>query len=162
MADLRDLLASLGYSNVRTLLNSGNVVFTAPAKIKGDHGARIEAGLAKRVGISSRVIVLSAEEVATLVAENSLAGTVKDFSRLLVFALAAPGDRERLRELAGRRWAVGELVLGSRAAFVWSPDGLLDSAVAVAVGKALGDRATSRNWATMLKIDALLRSTTAG
>jgi uncharacterized protein (DUF1697 family) len=38
MADLRALLEELGYADVRTLLNSGNVVFTAPRAAKGDPG----------------------------------------------------------------------------------------------------------------------------
>jgi uncharacterized protein (DUF1697 family) len=156
MADLRALVESLGYGEVRTLLNSGNVVFSAPARLRGDHAARIEKAIAAKIGLTSKVIVLSAEEVAALHEENTLAGWADDFTRLLVFALAEPQDVRHLEELARQRWSQGAIVLGRRAAFVWCPDGLLDSPIATAVGKALRDRTTSRNWATMLKLDAML------
>ena len=57
MADLRAVVEGLGYSDVRTLLNSGNVVFTgAPGK---DISARLEEALAARTGVSAKVIVLT-------------------------------------------------------------------------------------------------------
>jgi uncharacterized protein (DUF1697 family) len=46
MADLRELVESLGYREVRTLLNSGNVVFTVPSGVRGDSARRIEDGIA--------------------------------------------------------------------------------------------------------------------
>jgi uncharacterized protein (DUF1697 family) len=158
MADLRALVESLGYRDPRTLLNSGNVVFTVPAGVRGDPAARIEEGVARRLGVASRVIVLSAAEVATVVAENALAATADDFSRLLVFVLADRADRRQLEVLAERRWEDGAVLLGSQSVYVWCPNGLLDSPIATAVSRALGDRTTSRNWATLLKLDALLRA----
>jgi uncharacterized protein (DUF1697 family) len=162
MADLRALVESLGYGDVRTLLNSGNVVFTVPPKLRGNHAERIEKGIAGTLGVTSKVIVLSAADVARFMDENSLVAKAHDHSRLLVFALADPSDRELIRPLAAKKWKDGALEVGSRAAFVWCPNGLLDSEIAIALGRALGDRVTSRNWATMLKIDALLRSSEAG
>jgi len=47
------------------------------------------------------------------------------------------------------------LAVGARVAYLWCADGLLASRLAVAVGRALGDAATSRNWATMVKLHAL-------
>jgi len=46
MADLRALLEKLGYGDVRTLLNSGNIVYTVPAKLRGDSAARIQKACA--------------------------------------------------------------------------------------------------------------------
>ncbi|HZW81825.1 MAG TPA: DUF1697 domain-containing protein, partial [Candidatus Deferrimicrobium sp.] len=60
MAELRALVEDLGYSDVRTLLNSGNIVFAAPGTDKLDSAARIEETLSSRLGVSARVIVLTA------------------------------------------------------------------------------------------------------
>jgi uncharacterized protein (DUF1697 family) len=57
--------------------------------------------------------------------------------------------------LCGQDWQPGAAALGERAAYVWCPNGILDSAAAAALGKQLGDATTSRNWATVLKLHAL-------
>ena len=63
MADLRAALESLGYTDVATLLNSGNAVFTAPPAAAGRAAADIQAAVLARTGVSSRVTVLDAEEL---------------------------------------------------------------------------------------------------
>ncbi|MGZ3461259.1 MAG: DUF1697 domain-containing protein, partial [Archangium sp.] len=96
MAELRALVEELGYTDVRTLLNSGNVVFTTPGRTAGNAAARIEAALATGLGVPARVTVLSAGELATVVAENPLLAVATDPSRLLVTVLTHPADRPRL------------------------------------------------------------------
>ena len=154
MADLRALVESLGYGDVRTLLNSGNVVFTANGAAPGESAARIEEGLAKRIGVPARVIVLTAKELAAAVAGNPLAAVATDPSRLLVAVLATPADRRRLEPLATQDWSPEVLALGTRVAYTWCPEGLLASRLPEAVGRALGDAVTTRNWATMTKLRA--------
>lgn len=158
MADLRSLVEGLGYTDVRTLLNSGNVVYTAPHEAPGDAAARIEEALVAKLGVSSRVTVLTAEEVAAVVADNPLVDVGTDPSRLLVTVLTDPAGRSALEPLAREDWAPEVLALGTRVAYLWCPEGLLASRLPEAVGRVLGDRATTRNWATMLKLHALLGS----
>jgi uncharacterized protein (DUF1697 family) len=155
MADLRALVTSLGYRDVRTLLNSGNVVFTVPRTTRGDVAARLERAIATRLGVSSRVTVLSAAELATVVRRNPLGKIATDPSRLLVTVLANPADRARLRPLARETWAPEALALGTRVAYLWCPRGMIDSPLVAAVGRLLGDGATTRNWATITKLHAL-------
>ena len=154
MADLRELMSELGYQDVRTLLNSGNVVFSAPAKQRGDAAARIEAALLRRTGVSARVILLRADELAEIVASDPFGPTASDDSRLLVFVLAVPADRARLVPLTREAWKPEGLVLGRRVAFAWCPQGIIESRVAGALGRILGDAVTVRNWATLNKLHA--------
>jgi uncharacterized protein (DUF1697 family) len=154
MADLRALVESLGYTEVVTLLNSGNVVFTASGAAAKKSAARIEQAIAERLGFTSRVTVLSAAELAAAVAANPL-GEVPNPSRLLVAVLSDPADSKRLEPLAREDWAPEVLALGPRVAYVWCPDGLLESRLFEAVGRVLGDAVTSRNWATLTKLHAL-------
>jgi uncharacterized protein (DUF1697 family) len=155
MADLRALVEDLGYSEVRTLLNSGNVVFGAPETDKLDSAARIEEALSTRLGVSARVIVLTAEELATVVTGNPLVGVADDPSRLLVAVLANQADRSRLEPLKEQDWTPEVLDIGARVAYLWCPDGVLASRLAKAVGQLLGDTLTTRNWATIIKLHAL-------
>ena len=155
MSDLRALVEGLGYGEVRTLLNSGNVVFRVPAARRGDIAGRIEKAITARLGISARVIVLSAADLAAVVAGNRLGPVAKDPSRLLVTVLKNPADRKLLVPLTRRDWAPEALSLGVRVAYLWCPDGVLDSRLIEAVGRALGDGVTTRNWATVRKLQAL-------
>lgn len=162
MADLCKLVGSLGFSDVKSVLNSGNVVFTGPAAAPAKVAAAIEEMLVLRLGVAARVIVLDKHELSTIVEENSLLPVATDHSRLLTFVLADASLRDALEPLHGQDWAPGALALGQRAVYVWCPDGVLDSAAAAAVGKQLGDKTTSRNWSTLSKLHALCHACTNG
>jgi uncharacterized protein (DUF1697 family) len=153
MADLRALLEELGYENVRTLRNSGNVV------LSGEQGrtlgARIERALAEGLGVPSRTIVLSADELAAVVQDNPLLDQADHPSRLQVAFLADLADRARLEPLLGQDWQPEALALGARVAYMWCPDGLSKSALHKAVSDRLDDRVTTRTWSTVLKVHAM-------
>lgn len=155
MADLRALVTDLGYLDVRTLLNSGNVIFTMPRAVRGDPATRIHEALARRLGVSSRVTVLTAAELAEIVLKNPLEKFAGNPSRLLVTVLADPADRHRLLSLTKEAWAPDVVALGRRAAYLWCSGGILESRLAERIGRLLGDAGTSRNWATMLKLHLL-------
>jgi uncharacterized protein (DUF1697 family) len=157
MADLRALVEGLGYKDVRTLLNSGNVVFTAPRATPRDAAARIEKALATGLGVASRVTVLTAADVAAAVAACPLLEVADDPSRLLVAFLRDPADRAKVEPLRKQDWAPEALAVGPRVAYLWCPDGMLDGRLAEAVGRALGDAVTTRNWATVQKLHALAK-----
>jgi uncharacterized protein (DUF1697 family) len=152
MADLRALVEELGYHDVRTLLNSGNVVFTAARSAPAGAGARIEEALAARLGVSVRVTVLTAPELGIVMDENPLLGIAADPSRLLVAVLATPADRARAEPLLDESWDPEVLALGSRAAYLWCPGGIAAGRLAEAVDRRLRGGVTARNWATMTKL----------
>ena len=156
MADLRALVEKLGYSNARTLLNSGNVVFDAGRAAASTVAKRFEEGMAAKLKVPARVTVLTGAEFATVVEENPLGAVADNPSRLLVAFLTDPKDRARLLPLARQAWKPEALGLGSRAAYIWCPAGMLESPLTEAVGRALGAATTTRNWATVTKIRALL------
>lgn len=159
MADLRKMVSDLGYDDVRSVLNSGNLVFSGQVRSQDEVATQIEEALVLKLGVAARVLVLDAAELAAIVADNPLLGQAGDHSRLLAFILSSPHStpqaRQALETLCGQDWRSGATALGERAAYVWCPDGILDSAAAAALGKQLGDTTTSRNWATVLKLHAL-------
>jgi uncharacterized protein (DUF1697 family) len=155
MGDLCKLVGSLGFADVKSVLNSGNVIFTGHCAPPAEVAAAIEETLVLRLGVAARVIVLDKHELAAIVDENSLLPVATDHSRLLTFVLTDARLRLSLEPLCAHDWAPGALALGQRAAYVWCPDGVLDSPAAAAVGKQLGDKTTSRNWSTVSKLHAL-------
>jgi uncharacterized protein (DUF1697 family) len=155
MAELRALVAELGFGDVKTLLNSGNVVYTATGTKPEDAAARIEQAIVAKTGITSRVTVLTAAEVAEAVDGNPF-GEVDNSSRFLVTVLRNPADRALLEPLTKEDWGTDSLALGRRVAYTWCRDGILESRLPDAINRLLGDRGTARNWATMLKLRALV------
>ncbi|MBD8657151.1 DUF1697 domain-containing protein [Oxalobacteraceae sp. CFBP 13730] len=156
MAELRTLVEDLGYTRVRTLLNSGNIVFDAVIP-PVNAAQEIEAAIALHLGVSARVFVFACAEVAEIIDDNPLLQVATDHARLFAFLLAGEPQRALAADLCRQDWAPEAVALGRHAVYVWCPQGLLDSAAATALGKRLGDDVTSRNWNTMIKLDGLCR-----
>jgi uncharacterized protein (DUF1697 family) len=154
MADLRKLVEDLGHTGVRSLLNSGNIVFDAVVP-PVDAAREIEAAMALHLGVSARVFVFACHEVAEIIDDNPLLHVATDHARLFVFLLAGAPQGALAADLCAQDWAPESMALGRHAVYVWCPQGLLDSAAAAALGKRLGEGATSRNWNTMIKLHGL-------
>lgn len=156
MADLKALLAELGATNVATLLNSGNAVFDTRKKLTAD---RIRTAVRERLGVDAAVILKTADEWAAIAASQPIAAA-DDASRLLVVVTADPAA---LQALAGLATAGEErLVITAHAAYLWCAHGILDSQAGVALLKRLGETGTTRNWATVGKLQALASPAKAG
>lgn len=159
MADLRALVEGLGCTAVRTLQNSGNVVFSASQSGAKGIAARMEKAMETRLGVSARVIIVSSRELAEAVAAHPLREIAVNPSRLLLGFLAEPADRAKLADIVQRNWGDERIALaGVRAVFLWMPDGVIASKLNQAVSKALGDGVTARTWATILKLDKMVRT----
>ncbi len=157
MADLRALLESLGYSQVKTLLNSGNAVFDGPEGPGVRHAQAIRDAVAKQLGVDTLVIVKSARDVAAIVAGNPLATVATDPSRLLVAVTDQAATLAGLDAIARTGWGAEEVRLGRHAAYLWCPEGILVSKAGAALLKGLADRGTTRNWATIEKLHLMLQ-----
>ena len=159
MADLRKLLSDLGFGTVRTWLNSGNAVFEAAHATASEHATRIEAALAADLGVSARVVVLQRADMRAIVAENPLR-TVAD-ANPSAFLVGFVPDRTALAALtplAAADWSPEALAIGRHAAYIDCAGSILKSRVLAALGAPLGDRLTTRNWATVSKLHNLLAS----
>jgi len=154
MAALRALLTELGYTGIVTVLNSGNAIFRASKGSPASHAANIAAAISAELKVEVPVLVESAKELAAIVAENMLASAAVDPSRLLV---AFVQDRKALSGLASVAALVSppeRFLIGKNAAYLLCPSGTLESkAWEALLGKA-GKSATTRNWATVLKLHA--------
>ncbi|MEZ4587946.1 MAG: DUF1697 domain-containing protein [Gemmatimonadales bacterium] len=156
MPELKRVVESLGYGSVRTLLNTGNVVFTSDKGGADRHGAKLERAIADLLGVSCRVIVLGAADLTEIVEANPLAEIADNPSRLQVAVLAAPADRERVAPLTRQRWEPEAIALGRRSAYLWCPNGYAKSLLAEAFAKAARDRVTVRTWGTISKLHGLM------
>jgi uncharacterized protein (DUF1697 family) len=155
MAELRALLGGLGYAQVATLLNSGNAAFSAASGTAARHAQAIAAALAGQLGVDVPVIVKSAGELGAIVAANPIAIEAPDHSRFLV---AFAQDAKSLAALAALAPLVApreQFLIGRNAAYLLCAAGILESKAGIALLGKAGRSATTRNWATVLKLHAL-------
>ena len=155
MAELRTLLAGLGYTDPVTLLNSGNAVFRATRGTPAKHAADIAAALLAGLGLEVPVLVKSAEALAAIVAENPIDVAADEHSRLLV---AFTQEAQTLARLAAIRPLVAapeRFAIGKNAAYLLCAGGILQSKAGEALLGKAGAAETTRNWATTLKLHAL-------
>jgi uncharacterized protein (DUF1697 family) len=158
MADLRVLLEGLGYTGVRTLLNSGNVVFDGPGEVPSKHAQAIRTAVSRKLGIDALVIIKSSKDMAAVIAGNKLGTMASDPARLLVALTEDANGLAVLDSLPKTKWGSGKIQIGKHAAYVWLPDGVLGSKLGTMLLKELADSGTTRNWSTILKINSLLQS----
>ena len=158
MADLRDLYASLGYRNARTVLQTGNVVFesgeTDLARVK----ARLEAGIHAAFGFEARVIMRDPAAFKTIFKRHPFTEAQLDEPRkvAVVFLSGAPSQDaiESLRQSnPGREFIRAD---GSEL-FVFYRDGQAGSKLDNSrIERALGMYSSARNWNTCRRLLKLL------
>ena len=156
MADLRALLEKLGYTEVKTLLNSGNVVFTSSNAKTRAVASHLEKEIEGKLGVQARVMVLSGGELTSIVKENSLLKVMDNPSRLLVGVVNDQADLAKIEPLRKLEWGKDVIAVGKLASYLWCHDGILESKLLAAYSKSLKDSVTTRNWSTILKLQAML------
>jgi uncharacterized protein (DUF1697 family) len=158
MAAFRELLEAQGFSEVRTLLNSGNAVFRSAARSATRHAKTIGAGLQERLGVGVLVVVKSSAEILAVVAENPFALPEKDHSRFLVAFAQGEAATQGLSVLLPMLQPPELFHIGNHAGYLHCAGGILESKAGSALLGKLGREVTTRNWATVLKLKALLGS----
>jgi uncharacterized protein (DUF1697 family) len=156
MAGFRGLLEALGFAEVRTLLNSGNAIVNSRHRSAAGPARAIRAALQAEFKLDVPVIVLSAREFKDIVAQNPLALTAGDHSRHLVAFAQDSAVIQGLALLTAMVNPPERLFIGSRAAYLQCPGGILESRAAAALLGKYGRSVTTRNWATVLKLNGLL------
>ena len=165
MADLRDVVTSLGHTGVSTYIQSGNVLFTAgegTAQASSALAAELERAIEQAFGLRLRVVVLSRAELTQVMSDNPYRAEPNPKYVHAMFFPAGP-DREMRESIAAAERQAAEkggrdqaTVVG-RTLFLHTPDGYGRSELAVRLARSGGAGAagTARNWATVTKLLAL-------
>ena len=151
MPELRALIEELGHTDVQTLVQSGNVVFTSrakPATLETQLADAIEAQL----GVASKVVVRTRDELAAAIEANPF--PVPDDPKMLhvTFLDGAP-DAAAIEAIEQADTDPDEVAFAGREIYVLYANGMGRSELAKRLGKAkLGVTATDRNWNTVTKL----------
>jgi uncharacterized protein (DUF1697 family) len=157
MAELRKLLTDLGFEDVQSLLQSGNLIFRSESRTSLQLEGLLEAEAKKRLGLATDFFVRTASEWETVVAGNPFPEEAeRDPGHLIVMFLKQAPDAEDVAAL--QKAITGREVVRAkgRHAYIVYPDGVGRSRLTnIMIEKKLGTRSTGRNWNTVLKLGAL-------
>ena len=155
MAELRSRLARAGYSDVVTVLASGNVILTAESDRPVEVARAVRRLLSDSFGVHVPCVARTAHQVRRVLAHNPLREVVSDPSRYLVNFLSEIPDREQVAALLAEDHSPESIAIEGSEAYVWTPDGVRGMTLSHAyLQKRLDVDATARNWNTLNRIAA--------
>jgi uncharacterized protein (DUF1697 family) len=159
MGRLRQLVTSLGHTEVRTYLQSGNAVFSCRPGAEITAAVELEDAVAGEFGIDCRVILRTAGELAAAMAADPLLHLLGNPSRHMVAFLAGPPLSKEVERLTSEDYGVDQLQIIDQHAYLWCPDGISRSPFnKLNFDRALGVAVTIRNWNTVTKLADLVGS----
>ena len=152
MPKLREALEAAGFEDVRTYLQSGNVVLSSR-----DPAAKVaracEQLIVKEFGLKIPIVVRTRAQLAAVVKRNPLEKVAKNAKRYQVSFLVKKPSAALVRKLADVAAAGERVVAEGREIYAWHPEGVARSKLwAALAGKGLGVTATARNWTTVTKL----------
>ena len=133
-----------------------HVVFDTALPSSARVAAQLKPVLEERFGFSIPLAVINVAELQRVMREHPWAGEQGRYaSRQLVAFPSRPGLLDAAKPLLLQDWGDENFVVGRHAAWLWCPEGIARSPLALAFASATGDGFTARNWATVLKLQAL-------
>lgn len=157
MAELREVCAGLGWQNVATYIQSGNVVFEAVGTV-ADLETALEGAVKARFGFERPVIVRGAAHWAEYAAGSPFPQHQEETPNYLLLGLAKSQIADGAAEKLEARGVAGEKVRQTKEAlWFWFPDGSgVSKLTPSSIDKAAGSPVTTRNWRTVLKLQEML------
>lgn len=151
MADLKNLYQSLGLENVRTYVQSGNVLFESPEQDTEKLGKAIEKEIEKTFGFSVPVLIRSAADLRRILDNHPY--KEEDPNRVLVTFLYAPPEQSKLDDLSHYEDKVDQFAIGELEIYLFCPGGYGKTRLSNSFfEKKLSVLATTRNWKTVNKL----------
>jgi len=162
MADLRLIAIDLGYTDVATYIQSGNLLFASEGEDAAGHARTLERRIAERLGVRPAVVVISAADLARALADNPFPHVSNPRSLHAVFLDTEPTAAELARVAAEVRRArangsADDAVVVGRTLYLHTPAGFGRSELAARLTASTARPAgPARNWATVTRLMALL------
>ena len=155
MLDLKSLYESLGFQNVVTYIQSGNVIFETSDKNKSNVKMLIEDAIVKKYKFHVPVEIRTKREIESIIKNNPF-GTVdlvKDGTKVLVTFLSSIPDKVKVTEVLSKVVTPEKLVIKGQDVYLYCPNGYGVSKLSNSfIEKKLEVEATTRNWKSVHKL----------
>jgi len=159
MSDLKLLFDDLGFQNVETYIQSGNVIFSSIEKSVKKLELKISSGIKRKYGFDVRVLVIKPDEIEYVIKNNPFIKKKKATEKLYATFLADIPSAENIKKLKTRDYSPEEYIIDGKYIYLFFP---------VGAGKAklnnnlfenkLKLAATSRNWKTIKALSELVNA----
>jgi uncharacterized protein (DUF1697 family) len=157
MAALRTMFDDLGYANVRTYLQSGNVVFDSARTAHAKLAQQIEQEVSSTFGHDISVIIRNGSDLERVVNDNPFATAGVPPLTLHVVFLAKPAPAGAVKDLDPDKWLPDKFEVRGAEVYLLLPNGMGRSKLSISYfEKALGIRGTARNWNTVSRLGELV------
>ena len=161
MADLVAIFREAGCDDVRTYIQSGNVVFRAGPALVGDIPSLISTSIMDQFGYRIPLVTRTASEFQRIVQANPFAEIGAEANKLHVLFLADLPDRARVEALDPNRSPGDEFAVLGREIYLHCPNGVARTKLTNAYfDSGLSTTSTSRNWRTVGKLLEMVNTTT--
>jgi uncharacterized protein (DUF1697 family) len=151
MRDLVTALQGIGLKNVRTYIQSGNVIFSS-AKAATRLASEIEGCIEKKFGFHSKTFILSVPELKRAAAGNPFPQADEKPQSLHLFFLEKPAKAAQLDAMNELKAKSEQFVLTNKVLYFYAPEGFGTSKLVAKLGRLLGVDMTARNWRTVGKL----------
>ena len=156
MKDLVSMFTDAGCKNVRTYIQSGNVVFGAKQALAARIPALITGSIADSLRLKVPIVVRTAEELRETIRHNPFLRTGIDTKRLHVAFLADKPGAKKVAALQPDRSPPDEFLVRGSEIYLHCPNGLARTKLTNAYfDSKLATTTTVRSWATVLKLHDL-------
>lgn len=153
METLREVCTKLGFENVKTYINSGNVIFEASKSDDKKLAAQIEKAIEREFGLNIKTMVRSVDEIKNIVENNPFAGQFENDKDLHVFFLDEEMPKEKVELLLSNNNENEQYFVRNREIFCLLKVSVLDSLMGKDyITKKLKVSSTARNWRTVNKV----------
>lgn len=153
MERLREICFALGFENVKTYINSGNVIFETKKSDDKKLAAKIEKAIENEFGLNIKVIVRTIEEIKNIIENNPFEGAFENDKDVHVFFFDEEMPKEKAELLLSNNTENERYAVRNREIFCHLRVSVLESLMGKDyIGKKLKISATARNWRTVNKI----------
>lgn len=152
MRELVQLLESLGLVNVKTYIQSGNVVFQCEPFNRVSLAEKISTAVSQSHGFTPQVMLLSLAELETAVSQNPFPAAEENHKILHFYFLESAPPAPDLAKLEAVKTEREQFALIDKVFYLYAPDGIGRSKLAAVVEKGMGVATTARNWRTVSKM----------
>jgi len=154
MKDLKQIMADLGYQDINTYIQSGNVTFRSIAPMTTEAEIKLSKAIENKKGFTPKVIFKAAAAFANAINQNPF--PTEDGKALHFFFLSSTPSEENLEKLTAMRSEGEAFKLIADVFYLYAPKGIGRSKLAAGAEKALGVPVTARNWNTVEKLETML------
>lgn len=157
MASLTAILADLGATDIRTYIQSGNVIFQSTETRASALSGAIADSISQHHGLRPRVLALTLSQFERAVSANPFPRAATCPSSLHLYFLTSRAHAPDLEAMNKVKSISEQFVLKDRLLYFYAPDGIGRSKLAARIERLVGVEVTGRNWRSVSNILALAR-----